>query len=180
MEIWGLVQEKDESAFSELYYSYVDRLFQYGCNLGHDGQDVEDAIHDLFVKIYLNRGKYTYVANVKAYLFISLKNTLLNKLPKKEIVEFELEQHESENEGVEDMWISKEQDAERKILVERCLKQLTPRQQEVIYFRYFRSMSFKEIAEHLNINIQSAKNIAQSAVKRMKTLLFILMIFLFY
>lgn len=180
LEIWDLVQEKDETAFSDLYYSYVDKLYSYGLSLGYSPLDVEDAIHDLFVKIYLNRGKYTYVTNVKAYLFISLKNTLLNKLPQKEIIEFDTEKHESEEEGLEDLWIGQEQESERNQLVKRCLDQLTPRQQEVVYSRYFKSMSFKEIAEELNINIQSAKNIAQSAVKRMKTLLHILLIFLFY
>lgn len=155
-------------------------LYAYGVNLGYEELDIEDAIHDLFVKIYLNRGKYTYVSNVKGYLFIALKNTLLNKLPQKEVVEFEVEKHEIEEEGIEDLWIGREDDDERRELLSRCLSQLTPRQQEVVHFRYFKSMSFKEIADELDINIQSAKNIAQSALKRMKTLLFILLIFLFY
>ena len=179
LEIWEMVQEKQEDAFSKLYYSYVDMLFSYGRNLGYESVDIEDAIHDLFVKIYLNRGKYFHVVNLKAYLYISLKNTLLNRVTKQTLVEFETEKHEVEGDGVEDEWIGREMDVERQEVLQRCMDVLTPRQREVIYFRYFKGLSFKEIADEMKINVQSAKNIAQSAVNRMKAHHLFLLFYLF-
>lgn len=40
-------------------------------------------------------------------------------------------------------------------------------------------MSFKEIAEHLHINPQSAKNLAQSAVKKLRAFLMMILILAF-
>ncbi|MGN5954752.1 RNA polymerase sigma factor [Sphingobacterium lactis] len=175
-ELWNLLQEGDEAAFAQVYHQYVDALYGYGQNLGYEAADIEDAIQELFVKIYHKRGQYQTVKNLKVYLFIALKNTLLNKRSKVKVIELNPELHDAEEASMEEQWILKEQSQIDRQLLKEGLAQLSPRQKQVLYFRFFKTMSFKQIAEHLQINPQSAKNIAQSAVKKLKAFLTLLIL----
>ncbi len=179
IDLWNLLQEGDEEAFAQVYQQHVDALYSYGLNLGYSPDDVQDSIHDLFVNIYNKRGRYTAVKNVKVYLFIALKNTLLNRNPKMATVSLNPEEHDSGEASVEDYWIASEAEGDSRELLKRGIAQLSRRQKQVLYFRYYKTMSFKEIAEHLHINPQSAKNLAQSAVKKLRAFLMMILILAF-
>lgn len=168
-ELWNLLQEGDEDAFAKVYHKYVDSLYAYGQKLGFDAADVEDSIQDLFIKIYHKRGQYHSVKNIQVYLFIALKNTLLNKTVKAPMLLLDPEKHDSGQASLEEDWINREQDGMNREFLKQGLAQLSRRQKQVLYFRYFKTMSFKQIAEQLDINPQSAKNLAHSAVKKLKT-----------
>ena len=168
-QLWNLMQERDEEAFATLYHNYVDALYAYGLHLGYHAEDVEDAIHDLFVSLYHKRGQYPAVQNVKVYLLIALKNTLLNRLPKAKMEILNPELHDQLEDSLEELWIHQEERGLKRELLKEGITHLSPRQKQVLYFRYYKTMSFKQIAEEMQINTQSAKNIAQTAVKKLKT-----------
>ncbi len=64
---------KIENDIALVYNLYVDDLFTYGTYLGFNGEVVKDAIHDIFVKITIDRDILNDVSNIKFYLLRSLK-----------------------------------------------------------------------------------------------------------
>ena len=62
----------DDAAFTFIYNKYVDLLLQYGRSLGFEKEVLNDAIQDVFVKLYLNRRSLSEVRNLKYYLFSDL------------------------------------------------------------------------------------------------------------
>lgn len=52
--------------------------------------------------------------------------------------------------------------------VHRILRGLTGRQKEIIYLRFVHEMSFEEIAEIMEINIQSARNLLTRSMEKLK------------
>ncbi|WP_025880453.1 hypothetical protein [Segatella baroniae] len=50
--LWIEFLDGNELAFSRLYLLFFDDLLAYGHRVGGDDKMVEDAIQDLFVKLY--------------------------------------------------------------------------------------------------------------------------------
>jgi RNA polymerase sigma factor (sigma-70 family) len=169
--LWEKFLSGDDKAYAYFYKKYVKDLFKYGMRFTPDKELIKDCIQDVFVKIYSNRLKLNKTDQVRLYLFISLKNTLFNVF-QKEKASYHIDTIEpvfSVEYTVEDHMIAGEQEEERKGKMEHILDSLTPRQREVIYYRYVEGMDMKEICELMDMNYQSVQNLIQRAIKKVKT-----------
>ena len=70
--------------------------------------------------------------------------------------------------SVEDQYIDDEYSLNRKKLVEQILSSLPPRQKEIIYYRYLQELDFDEICTLMQLNYQSAQNLLQRAIKKIR------------
>ena len=162
----------DNDAYSWLYKKYVQILFQYGSRFTSDSELIKDCIQELFTTLYKNRKRLgTPPANVKVYLFISLKNNLIRAIEKQTRFE-RMEQDMGSfllEPTVEEQYIDDESHRNRRKLVEKILQVLTPRQKEIIYYRYIQEIGLKDICALMQLNYQSAQNLLQRAMNKMKT-----------
>lgn len=161
-KLWLLFLEGDEASYSELYTIYANKLFAYGMHFTPPHKDViMDCIQDVFVKIYTNRSKLKPVENVKVYLFTIMKNTLLN-LFKKEVNHHDIDLIEPAfhiEYPIEHQIIEQELLAEQKKKLEEVMKTITPRQKEVLFYRYVEELSFEDISKLMKMNYQSVRNL---------------------
>ena len=169
--MWKRFLSGDNAAYCWLYNEYVQILFRYGSRFTSDCELVKDCIQDLFTTLYKNRKCLgPPPANVKVYLFVSLKNNLLRALYRQskydsmeqEMVSFLLEP------TVEEQFIDNESDRNRQNLIEKILSVLTPRQKEIIYYRYIQELDFEEICTLMQLNYQSAQNLLQRSIKKIR------------
>ena len=73
---------KNESiSFEDIYNLYIKDLLSYGISLGFDKDTCQDAVHDVFYKMYRDKNNLDHVNNAKSYLFRSFRNRLFN-IPK--------------------------------------------------------------------------------------------------
>lgn len=181
-ELWKAFLSGDKEAFSVLYYQYSDILFSYGCRMINDREVVKDAIHDLFVKLYHNRLNLNETDYVRFYLLKALRNTLILKLEKRsnlsidadESLLFQVELLNSESDELDEMF-SEEQKQE----LTRAMNVLTPRQREAIYLRYISEVPLEEIAQMLDMNYQSARNLIHRSLLKLRKELIPILIVLF-
>lgn len=108
------------------------------------------------------------IDSLKAFLFRSLKNYLINNAIK-EKRKLDIEgMNFSFSYTIEDMFIEHE---EKKIIyskIKKVMDSLSPRQAECIYLRFLHEMSFAEISEILGIGIQATRNLLFRALKKMR------------
>lgn len=137
---------------------------------------IKDCIHDVFVKIHMNRAKLAPTDNIAAYLTVALKNTLFNALKKTtdslsfdEIGEREETVDESPS-TPETIYINNEQEKQVQATVHTMMSVLTDRQREIIYYRYIKEMSIDEISKVTDMNNQSVSNSIQRALGRIRDL----------
>lgn len=180
-ELWKAFLLEDKEAFSTLYYQYSDILFSYGCRMVADRELVKDAIQDLFVKLYNNRSNLSETEHVRFYLLKALRNALILKLEKRPNLSidadinllFQVELSVSDDDGDDEMF-SEEQTKE----LSRAMNTLTSRQREAVYLRYINEVPLEEIAQILDMNYQSARNlIHRSLLKLRKELLPLFILF---
>ena len=161
----------DNDAYCWLYKEYVQILFRYGLRFTSDSELIKDCIQELFTNLYKNR-KHPGPppGNIKVYLFISLKNNLMRAIEKQSRYE-RMEQDMGSfllEPTVEEQYIDDESHRNRRNLVEKILKVLTPRQKEIIYYRYIQELGIKDICALMQLNYQSAQNLLQRAIHKMK------------
>ena len=65
----------------------------------------------------------------------------------------------------EQRWIDLDVDEALRYRIRHALDQLTPRQREILYLRYFNDLSYEQICELLGINYQSARSQVYQALK---------------
>lgn len=174
--LWKRFLEGDSSAYTQIYNRTVQDLFRFGLLYTSDKELIKDCIHDVFVKIHMNRAKLAPTDNIAAYLTVALKNTLFNALKKTtdslsfdEIGEREETVDESPS-TPETIYINNEQEKQVQATVHTMMSVLTDRQREIIYYRYIKEMSIDEISKVTDMNNQSVSNSIQRALGRIRDL----------
>jgi RNA polymerase sigma factor (sigma-70 family) len=171
MSLWEKFLSGDDKAYTCIYKKYVKELFSYGVRFTPDRELVKDCIQDVFVKIYSNRLHLNRTDNVRLYLFVALKNTLFNVFQKDEHSYHDdtAEPVFSVEYSIEDQLIENEDEQERADKINLILNMLTPRQREVIYYRYVEGMRMDEICVVMKMNYQSVQNLIQRSIKKVRT-----------
>ncbi|MDR1332262.1 MAG: sigma-70 family RNA polymerase sigma factor, partial [Tannerella sp.] len=144
---WSRFVAGESEAYAWLYRTYVESLYRYGLHFTPDGEAVKDCIHDVFTALYRDRQRLAAPDNVKLYLFVALKNSLLRYLSRNDMYErgaaaeapFLLEP------TVEEEYIDHERYARHREMVEKFLSVLSPRQKEIVYYRFIQEMQWEEI-----------------------------------
>lgn len=168
--LWKDFVSGDEAAFSQLYKLCYPNLYAYGLAMGGDSDVVKDGIQEVFLTLYTRKSVLRNVDSLRAFLFRSLKNYLINHLMKEgrkqeldaETVNFSISY------TIEESFI---EDEERKILyskIRKLMDSLSPRQAECVYLRFVHEMSFIEMSEILGIGISAARNLLFRALKKMR------------
>lgn len=169
---WDHFLEGDRNAFEKIYRILLPSLYEYGMRRVKDENYVKDCIQDVFIKFWENRNKLNKISNPKHYLLVALKNSLLNaQLRDGRLSSF------GENEDflltydIESKYIAAEEHKINAIKLIQALEQLTGKQREVIFLRYFEELSYEEISELTNISVKSLYKLNNRAMVSLKEIL---------
>ena len=133
---------------------------------------VADTIQDIFVAIWEKRKKKSEVNHIKAYLFASLRNNLLKPKPRNVLNKSESTTHLNTkfhfHLSPEDIYLENESKAENVRIIEELLKDLSHKQKEIIYLKFYGNYSNSEIAQVLAIKNQSVANLLQRTINKLR------------
>jgi RNA polymerase sigma factor (sigma-70 family) len=170
--LWESFLNGDQEAFGRLFKNTYPHLFQYGSKICRNPSLLEDTIQELFLEVWKGRNPAP-VISVRAYLLKALKYKLVRELSRNHPTglqenmadesAFELD-HEA-------FLIAKQEDEERVSKIGRSLQQLSNRQKEIIYLKFYQNLSYEEVSAIMNINYQAARNLLYQAIKALKKLI---------
>ena len=170
--LWVLFLQGDRHAFAEIYNTYIDDLYHYGMHFCQDKERVKDCLQDLFQDLWAGREHLTEnVQHIRYYLISSLRRRLLRALRKDrryqhrdswEAFEFEFTL------PLENQLIHNETAEEQKKLLQQALSNLSRRQREAIYLRFFQDLSYNEVADIMSMQVDSVYNTISKAIGILK------------
>lgn len=169
--IWENFLCGDDEAYTYIYREYSQALYAYGMHFTSDKGLVEDCIQDVFIKIFQNRRHLQSTDHIKLYLFIALKNKLFN-IFRKDIKYSQIDSLEpvfAAEYTIEDEIIENEREQFLNEKMIRMLEVLSPRQKEIIYYRFVEGLSYEEICQIMDMNYQSTQNLIQRSLKKLRT-----------
>ena len=174
-ELIEKARKKDQKAFYTLLNTYWSDVYRFQFLKTGDEDEAEDITIKTFSKAFDKIDLYNERYNFKTWLISISKNIFLDHLRKQRTETISINKKEAEAYKISDETPS----AEDQLIIEQNLvqlrnyiKQLKPQHQEIINLRYFREMSYKEMAEKLNepmntikVKLLRAKNLLAEIIK---------------
>jgi RNA polymerase sigma factor (sigma-70 family) len=172
--LWKNFKSGDESAFALIFRTHYEAMFNYGLKFQKDKDLVEDMIQELFLELWKNRQHLSDTDKIKPYLFTAIRRKILSKqnhqskikklfskdLPKEYAFEIVLS---PETELIDSQ--AKEKVSHQ---LKTALEALPPRQKEILYLLFYQDLSYEEIANVMEMNYQSARNLVHRAVTQLR------------
>ena len=169
--LWNQLRSGDEEAFSSLFERYYSTLVNYGKTLMTGEDLVKDCVQDVFVDIWTYRYKLNEAIVVKAYLLSSVRKRIA-RLHHREHIFSNIKNVDSLeflfDFSIEDRLIADETTAKKVEQLNKSINQLSDRQKGAIYLRYHQGLSVEQVAEVLNLNYQSTKNLLHRAILQLR------------
>jgi RNA polymerase sigma-70 factor (ECF subfamily) len=156
-ELLVQVSESNEIAFRQLFDAYRAKLYFYILKITESKESAEDTVHDVFLKLWINREQLPEIQNLNAYLYRMAHNHAYNglrKMAKETLVMAELEKGSwYESSDPNDKLVRKEV----RQFIHDAVNRLTPQQQAIFKMSREEGLKQEEIARRLNISIFTVK-----------------------
>ncbi len=170
--LWSAFKSGDRTAFGSIYNQYVDYLYNYGRQIVSEGSFVEDVIQELFINLWNSRERLSEVNCIKSYLLKSLRRDLLKKQKKHRKIQSNLFSIDIEafamNEFIQVDMISSTEEKERIEYIRKTVNNFSGRQKEILYLKFYQSLSYEEIAQVLELDLKYVYNTASKAYKKLR------------
>ena len=171
-EIWSSFKKGDEQAFNFLYKKYVQQLFKYGCEFANNREFVKDRVQELFIYLRRRRAKLGNAPSIKAYLFKSLRRDILRELHRENKYRsqpFDYNKNFEISLSHETKLINEQLIREKKEHLNKALAKLSTRQREAIILFYYENLSYREVAEVMEIKmVKSARKLIYRAIETLR------------
>ena len=176
-ELVSLYAEGNNTAFDILLSRYQSKLYSYIFYIVHDEEVANDLFQDTFLKVIMRiqDGSYTGYGKFQAWLTRIAHNLVMDYFRDKEQA-LTISNDEADYDLLNNARLA-EHTTEDQMLVSQSLKDaraimdlLPEPQSEVVKMRFYDNMSFKEIAEKLNISINTALGRMRYAVINMRNI----------
>lgn len=169
------ISDDKNCSLEQIYRENYALMLNYGLNISNDIDLVEDCIQDVFVKLSVGDSLQS-INSPRAYLLISLRHTLYNKLQSasERTKCSDFDEQFLLVPDTDDLFDTMFPDSDQRIRLKNCLKkalaQLTSQQKHVIYLRYIKNLSHKEVADIMEINVQSSMNLITRTLVKIRDL----------
>jgi RNA polymerase sigma factor (sigma-70 family) len=184
IQLWKDFKAGKKYALSQIYHQHADSLYRYGKKFSSDSEFVKDTIQDLFFDLIRTREKLGSTDHIYFYLIKGFRRKLfrsLNQANKK------MQKEENEEVftasiiySVEEDWIQKEQLSKKEEMVQKGLAVLSPKQREILYYRFTCDFEYEQICEIMSMKYDSARKMVFRALKSLRENLADTNVVLFY
>ncbi|NSL88307.1 sigma-70 family RNA polymerase sigma factor [Chitinophaga sp. Mgbs1] len=172
---WQQFLDGEREAFGRLISFYYAALFQYGMKMHADKAFVQDCIQDMATHLWSRRERLSREVHVKSYLFKSLRHDMMRQLRRRQLQAqhiiqwWKTDPHFDAEFSVETSIIDNEAAKEQRQRLHESLQSLSPRQQEIIYLRYYQNMDHEQVAVIMKLQKEAVYNLLSAAIKRLKS-----------
>lgn len=149
----------DTKAFDLLYHTFCKRLQNFVFSLTKIEVETEGIVQEVFIKVWESRSQLKKYASFESFLFTVAYNSTMSFLRKKATDKKYIDYIKSIQVESEQPGIDEKLDLEKfNKTINDVIDKLPTRQQEVFKLKHFEDYSYKQIAEKLQISINTVEN----------------------
>ena len=149
------VQGGDKAAFAVLMERYEGRLLRYGNKFLTEREDVVDIVQEVFISVYQNIKSFDEAQKFSPWIYRIAHNAFVNGLKKKSrnpFVMLDFDALLSHTVSEDPLQGEREQEEIQK-MIDAGLDQLSAKYKEILILHYLEEMSYREIADILEVPI---------------------------
>ncbi|MGL1885931.1 MAG: RNA polymerase sigma-70 factor [Reichenbachiella sp.] len=164
------IAQDDQAAFEELFNFFYKDMCRFCLKYVRDEIVAEEIVQNLFLYIWEKRNSIKITSSVKAYLYTAVKNRSFNyiklQLPKEQN-KIDIDEYgvlEVVEENKEDEMVMEE----LKRQVSAAISDLPPKCQMIFNLSRNSGMTYKEIAEELDLSVKTVENQVGVALRKLR------------
>ena len=176
MKIKAFPEQEKRIRFEDVYLSYFSKMKYFAKEYVISEEDAENIVQDVFVELWENKEMLNMHMNLIAYLFTTIKNKCLNHLRHKLVVQETASKLQEEYtislrmnlDSLEafDNNLFSDQDIEK--IISRALDTLSEKCRTIFIMSKIEGKKQKEIAQELNISINTIETQMGIAYKKLR------------
>lgn len=175
LQILEKLKEGDPLAYNQLFDKYYMPLCVYSLKYCDSFELAEDIVQDLFVKIWDEKLYMKFDNPMSPYLFKAVKNNTLQGIKKQSKYQFDAIEN-MVNKLMEDEPLDFATLEEEKKKLYEQIEALPEKSKEVFKAIVLENMKYKEVAEQLDISVNTVKTHYARALKQLRLKLDIIII----
>jgi len=168
------LQQNDEQALAAIMRKYFNALYNYGARFTSDDALIKDCIQEVFISLWQRRENAASILSPRYYLLRAVKNKVLKSLHQQKGRTGSLELNEDydflQEFSVEKLIIDKQMSEEQATTLRKTLAQLSKRQHELIYLKFYQHLDHAQIAGLMNLSRQSVYNLLHETIQKLRSL----------
>jgi RNA polymerase sigma-70 factor (ECF subfamily) len=149
----------DEDAFESIYRSFSKFVYNVAWRIVSTHEDAQEVTQEVFLTVYRKLHMFRFQSSLKTWVYRIAINTAMNYSKKmsiaKKTTEYNEQIHATSELGETNRRIDKEHN---EVFIRQLLDALTPEQKACMVLRNIEGLSYQEIAETLNININTVRS----------------------
>ncbi len=159
----------DRQAFQDIYNLTSAKLFGVCLRILNDRQAAEDALQDVYVKVWRNAGRFNAQrASPITWLATIARNTAIDRKRSGGSRVMVSEDAIRNMAGDEQSALERLEKKEGADILNKCLDSLEARQRNVIRTAFFEGHSYNELAQQLGTPLGTVKSWVRRGLKRLK------------
>ena len=155
-----------EDYFRHYFETYAALMCNYALNYLNDLREAEDVVQEVFTRVW-EKGSLTLgdEKSMKTYLLNSVRNQCINLLKqrKQSYCPVELLNHTV----IDEQMVTFDEELIREIKEE--IDRMPPQTRRVIQGIFFRRLKYQEVADELDVSINTVKTLLKGGIKQLRT-----------
>lgn len=162
------ISEGDEQAFACLFDIYKDKIYSVTLRLTESTSQAEDAVQDIFLKLWLRREKLADIIDFENYLFVMTRNEVYSAF-RSAVRQKQLSEVLAYSMPVSDNnTLSSVMEKEFAQVLEEAVNRLPHQQRQVYLLSKEHEMKREEIAKTLHISSETVKTHLTRALRHIR------------
>lgn len=150
--IWDNIVQGEVNALKKLHDKYYHPMWLWASNFLQSEENAKEAVSDCFIKIWEHREHIFIEKSVKSYLFLMLRNRIINTI--------------KQTKNRQEIHVSVVPDIPNDELIDRhefyaelytAINKIPDQRRKILELAAFESLTYKEIAQQLNISVNTVK-----------------------
>jgi RNA polymerase sigma-70 factor (ECF subfamily) len=166
-ELFAEIKLGNKQAFNVLFERYYVALCRFIFKMLRNTDDSEEIVQSFFVNFWLKRKIIIIVLSVKSYLYQSVKFAMFNFLKAKKN-RTESEQKSSEQIQTGETPDDFEETQKLKNRINKAVEILPEKCREIFLLSRLNGLTYREIAEYLEISVKTVENQMGTALKKIR------------
>ena len=156
--------ESDQSAFSSIFKAYYKDLVMFALTFFKDSGDAEEAVQEIFIRLWEKRREIKLYGSLKSYLLKSVQNYCLDDIRRRHVREHYAGEMETQS-----LYVN---DTEEYILysdlmnqLDQLLTQMPDEVAQTFRMNRFDGLKYQEIAQQLNVSVRTVESRISKALR---------------
>ncbi len=157
----------DKQRFKDQIFPLKHRLFRLACTMLGDDAEAQDAVQEIFIRLWNNRDTIGEIRNTEAYAVTMTKNHCTDRLRKRR--SFAVDSIAENPDGqMNPEEVAEMTDSAR--LIRRLMQELPPQQRMVMHLRDIEGFEYAEIEIQTGLSNEAIRANLSRARKKIRTL----------